>query len=174
MNAAVMLVDVPSANREGLNSFLQSQKYDVDMAADGASAVRCCLRMQPDLVLLYDNLPDIGSFELCRQIKKDPLNQLTPVVLLRSSPDLLDIQRGRDAGAMDTWAIPATYWDFLGRIQTLLRLKKYMDEQAKSVVFALARSVDSKQNLRNGHSGRLLAYAEQLGESLGLGDGELH
>ncbi len=134
----------------------------------------CCLQTRPDLVLLYDSLPDIGSFELCCQIKKDPLNQLTPVVLLKPSPDLWDVQRGREAGAMDIWAIPASHWDFLGRIRTLLRLKKYMDEQAKSAVFALARSVDSKQNLRNGHSERLVAYVEQLGESLGLGDDDLH
>ncbi len=174
MNPAIMLVDVASANREGLKSFLQNQKCHVDTAADGVSAVRCCLEMQPDLVLLYDSLPDIGSFELCHQIKKDPLNQLTPVVLLKPSPDLWDIQRGREAGAMDTWPTPPSVWDLLGRIQTLLRLKKYMDEQAKSAVFALARSVDSKQNLRNGHSERLVAYAEQLGEGLGLGDDDLH
>jgi len=57
---------------------------------------------------------------------------------------------------------------FLGRIQTLLRLKKYTDEQAKSEVFRLARSIDSKKNLRNGHSDRLVACAQKLGESLGL------
>ena len=108
------------------------------------------------------------------EIRQLDLNQLTPIVLLRPSPDLLDIQRGRDAGAIDTWGIPASHWDLFGRIQTLLRLKKYMDEQAKSVVFTLARSVDSKQNLRNGHSERLVAYAEQLGEGLGLGDEDLH
>src|SRR6266478_3935637 len=34
--------------------------------------------------------------------------------------------------------------------------------------------VDSRQNLRNGHSERLVAYAEQLGEGLGLGDEDLH
>ncbi len=174
MNPAITLVDAASANREGLKAFLQNQKCHVDTVADGVSAVRCCLEMQPDLVLLYDSLPDIGSFELCHQIKKDPLNQLTPVVLLRPSPGLWDIQRGREAGAMDTWATPSSLWDLLGRIQTLLRLKKYMDEQAKSAVFALARSVDSKQNLRNGHSERLVAYAEQLGEGLGLGDDDLH
>jgi cyclic di-GMP phosphodiesterase len=174
MNPAILLADVASVNREGLKSFLQNQKCDADTAADGESAVRCCLEMQPDLVLLYDSLPDICSFELCRQIKKDPLNQLTPVVLLKSSPDLWDIQRGRDAGAIDIWGYPASHWDSLGRIETLLRLKKYMDEQAKSAVFALARSVDSKQHLRNGHSERLMAYAEQLGESLGLGDDDLH
>ena len=49
-----------------------------------------------------------------------------------------------------------------------------MDEQPRSVVFSLARSVDSKQNLRNGHSERLVAYAEQLRESLGLREEDLH
>jgi len=61
MNPAIMLVDVVSANREGLKSFLQSHKCNVDTAADGESAVRCCSEMQPDLVLLYDSLPDIGK-----------------------------------------------------------------------------------------------------------------
>jgi putative two-component system response regulator len=173
MKPAIMLVDVTSKNREEFKSFLQSHKCDVETPADRESAVRCCLQMRPDLVLLYDTLPDMGSFEVCRQIKKDPLNQLTPVVLLKPSPDLWDIQRGRDAGAMDIWAHPTPHWDLLGRIQTLLRLKKYMDEQAKSAVFALARSVDSKHNLRNGHSERLVAYAEQLGESLGFGEEDL-
>jgi putative two-component system response regulator len=174
MNSAILLVDVASASREGLKSFLQNQKYHVDAVADGESAVRCSSEVQPDLVLLCDSLPNIDGFELCRRIKKDPLNQLTPVILLKASPDLWDIQRGRDDGAMDVWANPESHWDALGRIETVLRLKKYMDEQAKSVVFALARSIDSKHNLRNGHSERLVAYAEQLGESLGLGDEDLH
>ena len=174
MNPAILLADVASANREGLKSVLQNQECQVDTVADGESAVRWCSEMQPDLVLLYDSLPDIGSFELCRQIKKDPLNQLTPVVLLKPSTDLWDIQRGRDAGAMDVWANPESHWDALGRIETVLRLKKYMDEQAKSAVFVLARSIDSKKNLRNGHTERLVTYAEQLGQSLGLGDEDLH
>ena len=80
-----------------------------------------------------------------------------------------EIQRGRDAGALDVWPMPPSHWDLLERILTLLRLKKYLDERAKSVGFSLARSVDSKQNMRNGHSVRLVAYAKQFGESLGFG-----
>ena len=72
MNPAILLVDVASANREELKSFLQNQNCNVDTADEGESAVRCCQQMQPDLVLLYDSLPDIGSFELCLQIKKHP------------------------------------------------------------------------------------------------------
>src|SRR5258708_25804593 len=98
--------------------------------------------MQPDLVLLYDSLPDIGSFDLCHQIKKDPLTHLTPAVLLKPSPDLWDIQRGREAGAMDTCPTPPSVWDMLGRIQTLLPLTKYMHAQAKSAACAFARIGD--------------------------------
>ncbi len=163
VDPAILLVDVASVNREGLKSFLQSQKCDVDLATDRESALRICLQVQPDLVLLYDTLPDINGFELCRLIKNDPLNQLTPVVLVKPSPDQWDIYRGREAGAMDVWATTPSLWDVLGRIQTLLRLKVYMDEQAKSAVFSMARSVDSKQNMRNGHSDRLVVYAQQLG-----------
>ena len=54
-----------------------------------------------------------------------------------------------------------------------MRLKKYTDEQAKSALFSLARSIDSKRNLKSGHSDRLVAYAEQLGASLGLGEEDL-
>ncbi|HKV60737.1 MAG TPA: HD domain-containing phosphohydrolase [Candidatus Acidoferrum sp.] len=174
MNPAILLVDVASANREELKCFLQDQRCEVDTAADGESAVSCCLQQQPDLVLLYDRLPGISSFELCRQIKKDPLNQLTPVVLVKPSPDQWDIHRGREAGAMDVWATPPSLWDALGRIQTLLRLKIYEDEQAKAALFSLAHSIDSKRNARNGHSDRLVLYAQQLGESLGFGEEDLH
>jgi len=173
MNPVILLVDADPTNLEKWKSFLESQECEVYTADDGESAVSCCLQTQPDLVLLQDSLPDIRNFELCRRLKKDPLNQLTPIVLLKPSPNQWDIQRGHEAGAMDVWSTPSTLWDALGRVQTLLRLKNYMDEQAKSVVLSLARTVDSKQAMRNGHSERLLAYAELLGESLGLQEEDL-
>ena len=173
MKPAILLVDADSTGREEWKNFLQGQNCDVHMAEDGESAVRCCFQMQPDLVLLHDSLPDIRCFELCRRLKKDPVNQLTPVVLVKPSPDQWDIQRGREAGAMDIWGTPPSFWDVLGRVQTLLRLKNYMDEQAKSVVLSLARTIDSRQAMRNGHSERLVAYAAQLGERLGFGEEDL-
>jgi len=173
MNPAILIVDVASENRKNLRAFLVSQKYEVEVAVNGESAVSCCLKTQPDLVLVQETFLEAGSFELCRQIKEDPLNQLTPVVLVKPSPDYWDIQRAREVGATDVWAASTSLWDILSRIQTVLRLKKYIDEQAKSVVFSLARSIDSTQNMRNGHSDRLVLYAEQLGKSIGFGEEDL-
>src|ERR1700676_95044 len=173
MNPAIFLWGVPSVAREGLKSFLQNQDCDVVATADVESTAAHCRQVQPDLVLLYDTLPDISSFTLCRRLRSDPLNVLTQVVMLKPSPDQWDIHRGREAGASDIWAAPSSHWDALQRIQTLLRLKAYMDEQARSVLFSLARGVSSRQNLRNGHSDLLPTYAEQLGRSIGLDDESL-
>src|SRR5258708_20715963 len=164
MNPAILLVDVASANREELKSFLRNQNCDVVTCQDAESAVICCRRMQPDLVLLYDSLPDTTSFSLCRRLKEDPLNRLAPVVLLKPSADQWDIHRGREAGATDIWATPSALWEVQQRSQTSLRLKMYMDEQAKSALFSLARSVDSKRNLRNGHSDLLMTTPSNWGK----------
>ena len=173
MNPAILLVDVPSTNREEFQSFLQEHNYNVVCSQDTESAVLYCRQFQPELVLLFDTLPETDSLTLCRRLKKDPLNQLTPVVLVKPSPDQWDIQRGHEAGASDIWSTPQSFWEALQRIQTLLRLKAYRDEQARAALFSLARGVDSKQNLRNGHSDLLLTYAEQLGRTLGFGDEDI-
>src|SRR5258708_8548400 len=173
MNPAILLVDFISPSRAELQSFPPSQQCDVDTVSNADSAVSYCQQTQPDLVLVYDSLRDIGSFELCRRLKVDPLNHLTPVVIVTPSAAQWDSHRGQKAGAMYIWSTPSSPRDLLGRIQSLLRLKKYTDEQAKSEVFRLARSIDSKKNLRNGHSDRLVACAQKLGESLGLGEEDL-
>jgi putative two-component system response regulator len=55
-----------------------------------------------------------------------------------------------------------------------LRLKTYIDEQAKSVMLSLARSIEARHALMNGHSERMVNYATRLGRSLDLPEEELH
>ncbi len=173
MNPCILLIDVASPARDDWKAFLQNQRYDVFTTEDGESALRECLQLQPDLILLHDSLPDVGGFELCRRLKGNPLNQLTPVVLVKPSSDPVDISRGREAGAADFWGNPSSPADALSRVESLLRLKNHIDEQAKSVVLSLARSIEAKHPLTDGHSKRLAEYAVQLGESLGLREEEL-
>jgi putative two-component system response regulator len=173
MNPVILLVDVASAARDNWKSFLRNQNVDVYMAEDSDAALKDCRRLQPDLVLLHDGLPNIDTLELCRRLKGDPLNQFIPVVLVKPSPDFSDVTRGREAGALDYWGTPTSLWDALSRVQSLLRLKSYIDEQAKSVILSLERSIETKEPLRAGHSERVAAYAGQLGEACGLAEEDL-
>jgi len=173
MKPTILLVDVASEERENWKAFLENQKYEVVTAEDPETARQLCLQLQPDLVLLHDHLPQVRGFELCRRLKQDPLNKLTPVVLVSPAPTPTEVEQGREAGAADFWGIPSSLWDGLGRIESLLRLKSYIDEQAKSVVLSLARSIEAKHSLTDGHSHRLADCAAQLGGSLGLTERDL-
>src|SRR5437879_10926898 len=92
MNPTILLVDLASAERENWKAFLEDQKYDVLTADNAESARRLCLELQPDLVLLHDHLPQVRGFELCRRLKQDPLNQLTPVVLVSPAPTPIEVR----------------------------------------------------------------------------------
>jgi putative two-component system response regulator len=173
MNSAILLVDVASASRDSWKSFLQGQNYEVFTAEDGESALRQCLQLQPDLVLLQDTLPDVSGFDLCRRMKGNPVNQHIPIVLIKPSSDPADISRGREAGAADFWGTSTSLGEIMSRVESLLRLKSYIDEQAKSVVLSLARSIEAKRPLMQGHSDRIVKYAVQLGMSLDLPEEDL-
>ncbi len=103
----------------------------------------------------------------------NPLNQLVPVVLIRPSLDPADIFRGFHAGAADVWGTCTSLGEGLSRVQALLRFRNYVDEQAKLVVLSLARSIEAKDSLADGHSGRMVEYAVELAESHGLQEQEL-
>jgi putative two-component system response regulator len=173
MNPTILLVDVASAERENWKAFLENQKHNVFTAENAESARRLCLQLQPDLVLLYDHLPQIRGFELCRRLKQDPLNRLTPVVLVSAAPTPRELEQGREAGATDFWGPPSSLWDWLGRIRSLLRLKSFIEETGKCVILALARSIEAERSLMHGHSDRIADYAVQVGESLGMTEEDL-
>jgi putative two-component system response regulator len=173
MNPTILLVDTASADRENWKAFLENQKYDVLTAEDADSAREICSQLHPDLVLVCDRLPQVRGFELCRTLKQSSPNPLTPVVLVSSSTSPAEAELGREAGADDFWGMPSSLGEGLGRIQTLLRLKSYIDEQATAVILSLARSIEAKHSLSDGHSDRLADYAGELGKSLGMGEDDL-
>lgn len=53
---------------------------------------------QPSLILLDLNLPDMSGTELLQQIKSHPSMRLTPVIVLTTTDDKLEIQRCYDLG----------------------------------------------------------------------------
>jgi putative two-component system response regulator len=173
MIPTILLVDVDSPNRAYWKAFLENQGFDVCAAGDAKTALEECRRLQPDLVLLHDTLADIACCDLCRSLKAQPANHLTPVVLVMNSASTEEAQRGREAGADDFWGIPQSRYEALSRIQILLQLKTYIDAQVRSVVLSLAYSIDSKHPSTAGHSERIADYAVRLAENLHLNDDDV-
>ena len=173
MAATILLVDADSSNGSGWKAFLENQGYTVVEAPNGQRAIEECPLVQPDLVLLNASLPDMQGFQVCQALKADPHNRLTPVILMAQTPCGSEVGPRFEAGPDDFWSKPASRWEVLNRVQSILQLKSYIDQQAEGVLFILARSIESKNPLTTGHSERIAEYAVQFGEVLGLDADEL-
>jgi putative two-component system response regulator len=93
--------------------------------------------------------------------------------VLPSSGNASDSSRAFEAGADDYWGHSPTLWEAVNRVRSLLQLKTYVDEQAESVIFSLAHSIEARDPYDTGHSSRVPNYAVRFGKSLGLSEDNL-
>jgi DNA-binding NarL/FixJ family response regulator len=81
----VLIVDDHPSFRATARMLLELEGYEVvGEAPDGLSAVEEARRLQPDLVLLDVNLPDIDGFEVASRLTA---NGDSPTIVLCSSRD---------------------------------------------------------------------------------------
>jgi len=78
--------------------------------------------------------------------------------------------RGIEAGADDFLSKPFNRQELMTRVRSLLKLKRHTDEleNAETVLFSLALSVEAKDPYTTGHCDRLARYSVALARKLGM------
>ena len=175
LRPTILVVDDEQPNRELLVRLLSSQGYNVEWVSDGEAALRALEKKRPDLVLLDVQMPGIGGFDVCREIKQRPATRLIPVVLVTGLHARQHKIKGIEVGADDFLSKPFDQEELIARVGSLVRLKRYTDEleSAESVILSLALTVEARDPYTEGHCQRLAAYARALGVQLNLHDDEL-
>ncbi len=166
----ILVADDNEANRELLSGLLSAEGYQVLCTADGQQALDQIRSDAIDLALLDVMMPYRTGFEVCQAVKAKPETRLIPVVLLTSLNSDADRIHGIMCGADDFLSKPVNKHELLARVHSLLRLKQFTDEldNAETVLFSLALSIEAKDPYTEGHCDRLSKYSVALGEKLGL------
>lgn len=68
-----------------IETTLKGEGFDVVTAYDGITALDVCNTEKPDLVLLDIMMPMMSGYEVCEQIKANPLTQHIPVLCISSA-----------------------------------------------------------------------------------------
>ena len=172
MNGKILIVDDESSARFALELLLRREGFEVHEVHDGASALVECSTFRPDLILLDIMMPGMDGLEVCRRIKSTPETRLTPVVLITGLSATEDRIKGINAGADDFLSKPIDFSELLARSRSLLRLKQYTDEleNAETVLFTLAESIEARDPYTRGHCERLAQMSSRLGERLGIAE----
>jgi putative two-component system response regulator len=173
----VLVVDDEPGNREIMTRLLERHDYSVQTLENGEQALQLLhsTPQLPDLILLDVMMPGVDGFEVCRQIKSNPLTRLIPVVMMTSLDASQHRIDGIKVGADDFLTKPVQFEELTARAANLVSLKRHTDdlESAQSVIVSLALTVEARDPYTQGHCQRLAAYSTALGRALGLDAREL-
>jgi DNA-binding response OmpR family regulator len=118
MRRLLVVEDDPTI-AEPLARALRRDGYDVDVRADGASALARANRGDVDMVLLDLGLPDIDGMDVCRRLRAESPGM--PILMLTARADELDTVIGLDAGADDYVTKPFRLAELLARVRAVMR-----------------------------------------------------
>jgi DNA-binding response OmpR family regulator len=102
-----------------LKELLVGQRYQVDTAADGESALDRLFEGRYDLVLLDIMIPRRDGMAVLRDMRA--AGSRTPVLMLTAKGDIGDRINGLDGGADDYLPKPFATAELMARIRSLLR-----------------------------------------------------
>lgn len=176
MKGTVLVVDDDPGVARVFQRLLTVDGFTVAAVPDGPSAVALIGVHRPDVVLLDVLMPGVDGFEVCRQLKADPLTRLIPVILVTALSDKQSRIRGLEVGADDFLSKPVDTEELLTRVRSLVRLKRYTDdlESAAAIITTLTEMIEMRDGYTEGHCFRMANYATALGRRLGLSADDLH
>ena len=116
----LLIVDDEDGLRSLVRMTLDSEGYQILEAQEGGHALELARAHHPDLVLLDVMLPDLSGFEICRQIKSDPLMASTTVLMLTAKAQESDLGEAEAAGADGYFVKPFSPIALMQRVESIL------------------------------------------------------
>jgi twitching motility two-component system response regulator PilH len=118
--SVVLVVDDSATAREMLVAELQRAGFRVMAAADGAEAMEHIKVTPPALVITDLIMPRVNGYELCRNIKSDPLTKHVPVIMCSTKAEEFDRYWGMKQGADAYITKPYQPKDMINAVKYLL------------------------------------------------------
>ena len=138
-----LVVDDSAFNRQAISQMLASDAgiEVVGSAHDGVDAIAKTLRLQPDVITLDLEMPNMDGFTFLRWLMKE---RPTPVLVLSSRSDSRSVFRALELGAVDFLAKPearisksieSVHGELVAKVQSILHLEM---SKVKSAIELLA------------------------------------
>ncbi|MCM1047826.1 MAG: diguanylate cyclase [Clostridiales bacterium] len=187
MKKTILIVDDDRINLVMAQSLLQKE-YKVVGVNSGKQAFKYLEKYIPDLILLDIFMPEIGGFEVMKQLREDDRWKKIPVIFLTADRKSETETECFRLGAYDFITKPFEPMVMLNRVRRTIELEGYrqdlqkrLDEKTREVervtieaITTVANTIDAKDDYTRGHSFRVAAYSEELAKSLGWSEEDIY
>ena len=173
--STVLILDSVEVNRRLLRGMLKNSGYRILESKRPMEAIELLAREKVDLVVVDLMMPEMSGTDFCRKIKSDRQTRLIPILMLTSIQGAESEIAGISSGADEFLVKPLQPQVVRTRVRAMLRNKALIDslEEAETILFALAQSVEQRDANTGEHCTRLAHYSMLLGRSLGLPESDI-
>ncbi len=164
----VLLVDDEPNNLKVLQQILKDH-FQLIFAINGEKALAAAREHLPDIILLDIMMPGMDGYQVCAQLKADPLTAKIPVIFVTAMGEMENEARGFDAGAVDYIQKPVSGPIVLRRVQTHLSLVRVeeLDNLARAAIEMLGDAGHYNDPYTGDHIWRMAAYSAALARAAG-------
>lgn len=129
----ILVVDDTPASLRLLLNMLEEHRYRVRVSTKGSLVLTSVQISPPDLILLDINMPDMNGYQVCEQLKSEPLLKDIPIIFISASDEVFDKVKAFQLGAVDYITKPFQFEEVIVRIKTQIKLaylQKELEEKA--------------------------------------------
>ncbi|MGO2354271.1 MAG: response regulator [Marinomonas foliarum] len=178
----ILIVDDTPENIDVLAATLRND-YDLKIATNGKKALQIAQQSspKPEMILLDVMMPEMDGYEVCRQLKANPVTSDIPVLFVTAKANPCDEEQGFALGAVDYITKPISPPRVKARVRTHIalynqnrQLQKKVKERTLSleqnrlrIIQHLGRAVEYKDNETGAHVIRMSHYSKFLAEAYG-------
>ena len=189
MGSMVLIVDDEYIGRETLQSVLEGEGYDLEMAENGLQAIEKAKELLPDVILLDVMMPGMTGFEVCQHIRNDPQIAEIPIIILTALDDRESLLNALKAGADDFISKPFDRYELRARLLGITQLNRYqklIQERAKlreantqllsayeATIEGWSHAMDLRDRETEGHSQRVTQLTVKMSQALGLANDDI-
>jgi cyclic di-GMP phosphodiesterase len=189
MGSLVLIVDDEYIGRETLQSVLEGEGYELEMAENGMQAIEKAKKLLPDVILLDVMMPGMTGFEVCQRIRSDPQIAEIPIIILTALDDRDSLLNALKAGADDFISKPFDRYELRARLMGITRLNRYqklLQERAKlqeanvqllsayeATIEGWSHAMDLRDRETEGHSRRVTELTVKMAKAFGLSDDDI-
>ncbi len=97
----VLIVEDSPTQALHLQALLEQEGLKVVLAEDGRIGLEVAQQVQPDLIILDLQMPEMNGFQVCRRLKDEDRTAFIPVIMFTRHDDREAIVLGLQLGAVD-------------------------------------------------------------------------
>ena len=119
----ILIIEDDADIAESLQYNFKREGFRANIAESGEKGLRFALdeKNPPSLILLDLMLPGMSGMELCRRLRREPLTEKTPIIMLTAKAAEIDKIAGLELGADDYIVKPFSVKEVVARVRAVLR-----------------------------------------------------